>query len=73
MKKRLTFEIDDKLHHEFKVKCSKEHTSMGRILNKAVLAYLNETQDNVTVTDTMTVDLQAPAERESWIKKILKR
>ncbi len=73
MKKRTTFEVEDELHSQFKSKCSREHTTMSNVLNKAIKAYLEESDDNVTVTDTMTVDLQAPAERESWIKKILKR
>lgn len=57
MKRRTTFEMDEELHSQFKSKCSREHTTMSNVLNNAIKAYLKESDNDVTVTDTMTVNL----------------
>ena len=82
MKQRMTVEIDKNLHLLFKSKCAIENVSMSGVIVQAIKDYLEddikdpETDnkrvfDDMTVTDTMSVDLQHQVEDKSWIKRKL--
>ena len=76
MKKRTTIYVDADLFSKFKEKCSENNTSMSRQYEKLMRSYItdiNPTDDRMTVTDTMSVSLERPRQKEekSWIKRKL--
>ena len=73
----ITVRVDTQKYELFKRKCKSEDTNMTWVIRGWINDYIKKSDDNVTVTDTMDVDLTRRVERleakegKSWIRRKL--
>ena len=73
----ITVRVDTQKYELFKRKCKSEDTNMTWVIRGWINEYIKKSDDNVTVTDTMDVDLTRRVERleakegKSWIRRKL--
>ena len=70
--KRITFEVEDEMHIEFKEKLNSNNQKMGPVLRSWVKKYLeNNEPEKYTVTSTLDVNLNKP--KKSWISRMWRK
>lgn len=73
-RKQTCLYVDRDLFSRMKKKSVDEGISMSEIYNAALKEYLDRNEssdDNMTVTDTLSVSLKPAVEEKSWIKRKL--
>ena len=73
MKKRTTLYVDADLLSKFKLKCQQDGIPMSRQYEHLIRGYLHDepSDERMTVTDSMSVDLNNTVEAKSWIRQKL--